>query len=105
MAKQSQDLDGALYESVYGILSCEVPDEEKHRQLEELGITPTMLNAIHLAMGKKAAGGDVQAAKYLRDIAQETGTSETDNSAMEKFGDLTALSDQKLRELAAKWEE
>lgn len=104
MAKQSQGADGALYESVCSILACEIPDEEKRAQMQTLGVSPTMLNAIHLAMGKKAAGGDVQAAKYLRDVVQEQGQDTSGEEGTLKFSELSTLTDQQLREMAAKWE-
>lgn len=101
MAKQTKT--DAPVESARGILDCEICDEALYQQLKECGIPPTTLNAIYLTMGKKAAAGDVQAAKYLRDVMQEQ--SENGEETAEMFRNLTNFSDQTLRRLAAKWED
>lgn len=64
--------------------------------LRTLGAEETMLNAIHLAICLKALGGDVQAAKYLRDTAEEAKETEGEELAE----DFTLLTDRQLRALA-----
>ena len=51
-------------ESIEAILKLDVPDEEKKRALEVLGLDPTVLNAINIAIGKCAYSGDVEAARF-----------------------------------------
>ena len=91
-----------FYESIRTVLQLPVPDEEKKAQLEKMGVASTMLNAIHLQMSEKAAAGDVQAAKYLRDTAAvPAGTKDAAGEIPEGF-DLSALTDDQLRAIAAK---
>ncbi len=91
-----------FYESIRAVLKLPVPDDEKKTQLERMGVESTMLNAIHLQLSEKAAAGDVQAAKYLRDTAAaQPCTKETLQEIPEGF-DLSALTDEQLRVLAAR---
>lgn len=86
-------------ESVREILAGAVQDEKWKELLRALGAEETMLNAIHLALCLKALGGDVQAAKYLRDTAEEgDGSSDPDTA----LADLSGLTDRQLRALAAR---
>ena len=84
--------------SVREILAGAVQDEELNELLGALGVERTMLNGIHLALCLKALKGDVQAAKYLRETAEENNDEEQELSldAM----DLTSLSDRQLRAMA-----
>ena len=84
-------------DSVREILAGAVQDETWKELLRALGAEETMLNAIHLSICLKALGGDVQAAKYLRDTAEETGTEEAELL----LEDFSILSDRQLRALAA----
>ena len=92
-------------ESVNAILQCKVQDEEQRKALEALGIDPTMLNQIQLAVYGKAAKGDVEAARFLRDTrgekpreALELGN--LDGKPLASI-DLSGMSDDELRALAA----
>ena len=92
-------------DSVNAILRCQVQDEEQRKALEALGIDPTMLNQIQLAVYGKAAKGDVEAARFLRDTrgekpheALEVGN--LDGKPLASI-DLTGLSDEELQRLAA----
>ena len=84
-------------ESAREILAGVVQDENMRELLRTLGVEETMLNAIHLAICLKALGGDVQAAKYLRDTAEEAETEEADGLP----DDFAILTDRQLRALAA----
>ena len=65
-----------------------------------MGLAPTYLNQILRAMADRAARGEMDAARYLRDIAAEKkGSGEENRSGWS--GDLTALSDEELRLLIA----
>lgn len=88
-----------FYESIRAVLKLPVADRERQNQLEQLGVENTLLNAIHLEMGEKAAAGDVQAAKYLRDTAMTKSCGQ--NTAEAEGFDLSALTDDELRRIAA----
>ena len=53
------------------VLCAHHPDGEKRELLSSLGLPPTILSAVALAIALKAAGGDVSAAKFLRDTCGE----------------------------------
>ena len=89
-----------FYESIHAVLKLPVPDKEKQTQLKNLGVPNTLLNAIHLEIGEKAAAGDVQAAKYLRDTAMTQPCSTGDGAGVEGI-DLSTLTDAELRAMAA----
>ena len=90
-----------FYESIRQVLKLPVSDREKQLQLEQLGVANTLLNAIHLEIGEKAAAGDVQAAKYLRDTAMTQQCGHDGAADIEGF-DLSALTDEELRIIAAR---
>lgn len=94
--------DSAFYESINAVLKLPVPDEEKKARLEQLGVENTLLNAIHLQLSEKAAAGDVQAAKYLRDIAMTPPQGKDEIAEVPAGFDLTALTDDELRSIAAR---
>ena len=85
--------------SVRSILASAAQDGELCELLTALGVERTILNAVHLALCLKAMKGDVQAAKYLRETAEEEGNDGEKGGAMP---DLTVLSDRELRSLAAR---
>lgn len=90
-------------ESVNALLQCKVQDEEQRKALEALGIDPTMLNQIQLAVYGKAAKGDVEAARFLRDTRGEKPREGVDVSYEEKplaSLDMSKLTDEQLRQLA-----
>lgn len=89
-----------FYESINAVLKLPVSDKERQTQLEQLGVENTLLNAIHLELGEKAASGDVQAAKYLRDTAMAQPCEK--DAVVELEGlDLSTLTDDELRRIAA----
>lgn len=92
----------SFYESISAVLQLPVPDEEKKARLEQMGVESTLLNAIHLQLSEKAAAGDVQAAKYLRDIAMTAPQSREEPMEIPDGFDLTALTDDELRSIAAR---
>ena len=91
-----------FYESICAVLQLPVPDEEKKAQLERMGVENTMLNAIHLQLSEKAAAGDVQAAKYLRDTAIPPACTKEELQEIPEGFDLSALTDDELRAIAAR---
>ena len=91
----------SFYESISAVLQLPVPDAEKKSQLEQMGVASTLLNAIHLELSEKAAAGDVQAAKYLRDTAMTPKGAAEDRKELPEGFDLTALTDDELRAIAA----
>lgn len=86
-------------DSVRVILAGAVQDEKWKELLEALGVETSVLNAIHLALSLKALGGDVQAAKYLRDTAETGAGAENE---LPSILELSGLSDRQLRLLAAR---
>jgi hypothetical protein len=93
-------------ESIKAILALQTPDPEKQAQLAELGIDPTILNAINMAVSGKAAAGDVEAARYLRDTAGEKPREglelgNLDDKPLASL-DMSKLTDEQLRIIAAR---
>lgn len=74
------------------VLRASHPDVEKRELLSSLGLSPTILSAVALAIALKAAGGDVSAAKFLRDTCTADGTPHEDTN-------LTHYTDEELRRL------
>lgn len=90
-----------FYESISAVLNSKVSDKERKEHMKKLGVANTLLNAIHLELGEKAASGDVQAAKYLRDTAMAKPCGQSAVSEAEGF-DLSELTDDELRAIAAR---
>ena len=93
-------------ESIKAIMSTTTPDDEKRQRLEALGLDATVLNAINLAVSGKAAQGDVEAARYLRDTAGEKPKDgleigNLDDKPLASL-DMTKLTDEQLRIIAAR---
>lgn len=92
-------------ESVKAILALKVPDAEQAEALRLLGIDPTILNAVNLAVGSRAQAGDVEAARYLRDTAGERPRDGLEIGNLDgrplATMDLSAMTDEQLRALAA----
>lgn len=89
-------------EGLQSVLACEVTDETQWTELAEMGLEPTYLNQILRAVAEKAARGELDAARYLRDIAvDKKGAAEETKAAPLWDGDLTALTDAQLRILVA----
>lgn len=91
-----------FYESVRAVLGSAVSDKERRALLKKAHVDNTLLNAINLKMGEKAADGDVQAAKYLRETAMTKPCAETEGAQCPEGFDLSALTDEELRSIAAK---
>lgn len=92
-------------ESIKAILLLDTPDVDKRAALEILGIEPTILNAINQAVSGKAADGDVEAARYLRDTVGERPREgleigNLDDKPLAAI-DMSKLSDKELQTLAA----
>ena len=93
-------------ESIKAIMALQTPDEEKRAKLVEAGIDPTVLNAINLAVSGKAAQGDVEAARYLRDTVGEKPREglelgNLDDKPLASL-DLSKLTDEQLQIIAAR---
>lgn len=93
-----------FYESVRTVLGTKVSDKEKRAHLKKMGVENTLLNAIHLELSEKAADGDVQAAKYLRDTAMAQPHGKNNERTDMPGLDLTELTDDELRMIAAQAE-
>lgn len=93
-------------DSVNAILACQVQDPEQREALEALGIDPTMLNQIQIAVYGKAAKGDVEAARFLRDTRGEKPRDGLDIAGdLDKpiaSLDMSKLTDEQLRIIAAR---
>lgn len=92
-------------ESVKALMKCQVVDEEQRKALEEMGLDTTLLNQIQKAVFDRAAKGDVEAVRYLRDTAGEKPREglelgNLDGKPLASI-DLSGLTDEQLRALAA----
>ena len=77
--------------SFAAVLAAPHPEEEKRRTLAALSLPPTILSAIALGIALKAAGGDVSAANFIREV--------TGGNAAEETTDLTPYTEEELRAL------
>lgn len=93
----------AMREVMSSIMTCDVSDEALRDMLAAAGIEPTNENAIPFAMISRAARGDVEAARFVRDTLGEKPT-ESYNLSMSpksiKSLDLAGYSDEELEALA-----
>ena len=93
----------AMREVMNNIMTCDVSDETLRGMLATAGIEPTNENAIPFAMINRAARGDVEAARFVRDTLGEKPT-ESYNFSMGpkpiKSLDLSAYSDEELERFA-----
>ena len=98
----------AMREIMSNIMTCDVSDETLRNMLGAAGIEPTNENAIPFAMINRAAHGDVEAARFVRDTLGEKPT-ETYNLSMDtkpvKSLDLSGLSDEQLEAMADQQDE
>jgi len=92
-------------ESLLTILSMPVDDPETYEALKKLGLDGTFQSAIDLAQIRLAQKGDTDASRFVRDTVGEKPREglEIGNLADRPFEtvDLTQLTDDQLRELAA----
>ncbi|MBP3634212.1 MAG: hypothetical protein J6J43_06535 [Oscillospiraceae bacterium] len=78
------------------ILKKPLEDGALREALEEMKLKPTYENGILLQMVRKAAAGDLTAAKYILDTAK------VPEDTVCSYEDLTALPTEVLRQMAAK---
>ncbi len=81
------------------VLKMKLPEDSPLREeLERHGLAATGAQAIFFALFRKAAAGDVSAAKFIRESAGE----KVSEAAPAAIGgeDMSGLSDEALRELA-----
>lgn len=79
------------FDAAFGaVLGADHPDGEKRELLRSLGLAPTILSAVALAIAMKAAAGDVSAAKFLRDTCGE-------DTAPHEDTNLAPYTDEELR--------
>ena len=101
--KKKKGWDALVREGMGKLLPQATADEKMKGRLESLGLKTTYANAIALSLMDKAAGGDLSAAKFVREILSEDPdrAQQTQNRArrVEEM-DLSALSDEQLEELA-----
>ena len=92
-------------ESVQLVLNLDVPDEAKKAEREKLGVDPSVLNAINLAVSGRATLGDVEAARFLRDTIGEKPREGLDLGGLDGKPlasiDVSGMTDDQLRALAA----
>lgn len=93
-------------EALKALLECEVLDESQVQALEAFGLEPTYLNQIGLANIKKAAAGDTEAARFVRDTCGEKPREGIELGNLDdkplSYLDMSKLTDEQLRVLAAK---
>lgn len=93
----------SMREALKTVMRIDVPDADKRKALETLGIDPTIQNAVILAALLKAADGDIEAARFVRDTVGEKPTEQYNLGVLDKpvkSIDLTRLSDDELERLA-----
>lgn len=92
-------------ESLLAILSMPVDDPKTYELLKNLGLDPTFQTAIDLAQIRQAQKGDTDASRFVRDTVGEKPRDELEigNLASRPFEtlDLSKLTDEQLKELAA----
>lgn len=97
-----------LREAAQVLLSAKLMlDQADPKMLAELGVeTPTNADGLMLIALTKAAKGDVEAMRFVRDTGGELPTAKVEIGGIEdkplEVLDLSALSDNQLRELAQK---
>lgn len=88
------------------ILPQTVDDPKVADALERLGLEPTYAGAMALSVLKKGSGGDVTAARYIRDTLGEKGDGEEQTSGTLPVGpDLSRYSDEQLLAMVQPGEE
>lgn len=92
-----------MREALKILLQMDTTDPKKAEALEALGVAPTFLNSIQLAMIGKAEAGDVEAFRAVRDTSGEKPAQAVEMAVSDKpfeALDLKALSDDDLKTLA-----
>lgn len=93
-------------EILKAMLALETDDDEQKKTLESLGVEPNYAGQINLNVVRQAAGGDMEAIRYIRDTIGEKPRNgfdigNLDDKPFETI-DLTSLTDSQLKALAAK---
>jgi hypothetical protein len=93
-------------ETIDIVLACGVQDEEVADRLKALGLDNDYQTAMHLALIEKAARGDTEAARYLRDTRGEKPRDglelgNLDDKPLASL-DMSKMTDEQLRILAAR---
>lgn len=92
---------GMSERAAQAVLKMKLPEDDALRdELERYGLAATGAQAIFFALFRKAAGGDVSAAKLIREAAGEK-SAESEAPAAAAVSELAGLSDEALMELAA----
>lgn len=92
-------------DSINAILSCETLDPEVRAALEVLGLDPTVLNEVNMAVIAKGKKGDVEAARFIRDTRGEKPVAgleigNLDGKPLASI-DMSQMTDEQLKILAA----
>lgn len=93
-----------MRETIETVLQAPVFDETTRQRLQELGMDITVQDAIMLAVSGRAQGGDVAAARFLRDTVGEKpmdapAVNTLDAETLAQY-DLSQLSNEQLVQLA-----
>lgn len=86
------------------ILVLDYTDPERRKLLMQLGLSGNFADAINLSVLEKAAKGDVEAARYMRDTIGEKPREDMQVSVLDKPVeqlDLSTLSDDELNAIVA----
>ena len=74
----------SMREALKTVMRIDVPNADKREALETLGIEPTIQNAVILAALLKAADGDIEAARFVRDTVGEKPTEQYNLGVLDK---------------------
>ena len=92
-----------MREALKVLLQMDTSDPDKAAALKALGLQPSYLNSLQLAMVGKAEAGDVEAFRAVRDTSGEKPAQAVEMAVTDKpfeALDLKALSDDDLKTLA-----
>lgn len=89
----------SITEAVHACLAGRISDEQMIDKLSDLGLELTYADAIALRMADKAANGDVEAARFVRDTNGEKPTDKHEVRA--DLADLSTLSTEELLQMVA----
>lgn len=81
-------------------MNRDVTDEKAAEQLRQLGLTPSVTNAMGLSLVRRAVQGEVTAVRFLRDVLEEGEEQSGLPSKPVRALDLTKLTDEQLAALA-----
>lgn len=96
-------------ETLKMLLECDIPEKRKAEALEKMGLAPTYMNQINIASVKKAAKGDLEAARFIRDTIGERPREGLEIGNLDDkpltYTDMSRLTDEQLRAIVAQEEE